>query len=226
MVRAGNFTDADRPNDSHVAFSTDGGANWFQGTGAGRRQQRRHGRRGGRRQPVRLGAAATPAPVSTRSASATRGRRPPGVPADAMVESDRVNPKKFYGFSGGTFYVSTNGGADASPRPRRPACRRDRRQVQGGRRAARATSGWPASDAGCATRPTPAPSFTKLAAVTGGDQRRLRQGGARADVPGALPRRHGRRRDRRVPLRQRRRDLGADQRRRAPVRQHGRGAHR
>ncbi|MEW2383091.1 cellulose binding domain-containing protein [Micromonospora sp. NPDC047707] len=31
MVRAGNFTDADRPNDSHVAFSTDGGANWFQG---------------------------------------------------------------------------------------------------------------------------------------------------------------------------------------------------
>src|SRR5690606_38094211 len=32
MVRAGNFTDADRPNDSHVAFSTDGGANWFQGT--------------------------------------------------------------------------------------------------------------------------------------------------------------------------------------------------
>jgi cellulase/cellobiase CelA1 len=27
------------------------------------------------------------------------------------VASDRVNPKKFYGFSGGTFYVSTNGGA-------------------------------------------------------------------------------------------------------------------
>ncbi|MFC7616572.1 xyloglucanase [Actinokineospora soli] len=32
MVRAGSFTDADRPSDSHVAFSTDGGANWFQGT--------------------------------------------------------------------------------------------------------------------------------------------------------------------------------------------------
>ncbi|HEY9525157.1 MAG TPA: xyloglucanase, partial [Thermopolyspora sp.] len=35
MVRAGNFTDSDRPNDSHVAFSTDGGANWFQGTEPG-----------------------------------------------------------------------------------------------------------------------------------------------------------------------------------------------
>ena len=31
MVRVGNFTDSDRPNDNHVAFSTDGGANWFQG---------------------------------------------------------------------------------------------------------------------------------------------------------------------------------------------------
>src|SRR6185312_4352058 len=35
LVRAGNFTDADRPNDSHVAFSTDGGATWFQGTEPG-----------------------------------------------------------------------------------------------------------------------------------------------------------------------------------------------
>jgi hypothetical protein len=31
MVRAGNFTESDRPNDNHAAFSTDGGANWFQG---------------------------------------------------------------------------------------------------------------------------------------------------------------------------------------------------
>ena len=35
MVRAGNFTDSDRPNDSHAAFSTDGGANWFQGSEPG-----------------------------------------------------------------------------------------------------------------------------------------------------------------------------------------------
>ena len=38
-------------------------------------------------------------------------RRPPASRPNAIVESDRVNPKKFYGFSAGTFYVSTNGGA-------------------------------------------------------------------------------------------------------------------
>jgi photosystem II stability/assembly factor-like uncharacterized protein len=34
-----------------------------------------------------------------------------GIPAGAVVESDRVNGAKFYGFSNGTFYVSTNSGA-------------------------------------------------------------------------------------------------------------------
>lgn len=34
-----------------------------------------------------------------------------GIPAGATVESDRVNVNKFYGFSNGTFYISTNGGA-------------------------------------------------------------------------------------------------------------------
>lgn len=34
-----------------------------------------------------------------------------GLPVDAFIASDRVNSNKFYGFSGGTFYVSTNKGA-------------------------------------------------------------------------------------------------------------------
>lgn len=34
-----------------------------------------------------------------------------GVPTGAVVESDRVNPSKFYALSNGTFYVSTNKGA-------------------------------------------------------------------------------------------------------------------
>jgi hypothetical protein len=37
-----------------------------------------------------------------------------GIPAGAAVESDRVNPNKFYGFRNGTFYVSTNGGVSFS----------------------------------------------------------------------------------------------------------------
>ena len=33
-----------------------------------------------------------------------------GLPKGSRVESDRVNPNTCYGYSGGTFYVSTNGG--------------------------------------------------------------------------------------------------------------------
>jgi xyloglucan-specific exo-beta-1,4-glucanase len=35
-----------------------------------------------------------------------------GVPAEARVASDRVNPNKFYAVKAGVFYVSTNGGAN------------------------------------------------------------------------------------------------------------------
>jgi hypothetical protein len=34
-----------------------------------------------------------------------------GAPANSIIESDRVNPNKFYAFSAGGFYVSVNGGA-------------------------------------------------------------------------------------------------------------------
>jgi xyloglucan-specific exo-beta-1,4-glucanase len=34
-----------------------------------------------------------------------------GIPVGALVESDRVNENKFYGYKSGVFYVSTNGGA-------------------------------------------------------------------------------------------------------------------
>lgn len=37
-----------------------------------------------------------------------------GIPAGSSVESDRVNPSKFYGFKNGVFYISTNGGATFS----------------------------------------------------------------------------------------------------------------
>jgi photosystem II stability/assembly factor-like uncharacterized protein len=33
-----------------------------------------------------------------------------GAPTGASVRSDRVNPKKFYAFSSGAFYISTDGG--------------------------------------------------------------------------------------------------------------------
>jgi xyloglucan-specific exo-beta-1,4-glucanase len=110
LVRAGNFTDSDRPNDSHVAFSTDGGANWFQGTepsgvnNGGTVAASADGSRfvwapgdGGQ-------------PVVYATGFGNSWSQSTGVPANAIVESDRVNANKFYAFSGGKFYVSTNGG--------------------------------------------------------------------------------------------------------------------
>ncbi len=110
LVRAGNFTDSDRPNDSHVAFSTDGGANWFQG-----------GEPGGVNNGGTVAAAADGsrfvwAPgdsgiqVVYSVGYGNSWSQSSGIPANAVVESDRVNPQKFYGFSNGRFYLSTNGG--------------------------------------------------------------------------------------------------------------------
>lgn len=109
MVRAGNFTDSERPNDSHVAFSTDGGANWFGGAEpAG----------------VNNGGTVAAAADGSRFVWSTPDAAPvysvgfgttwtaaAGLPRGARVESDRADPRKFYGFAAGRFYVSSNGGA-------------------------------------------------------------------------------------------------------------------
>lgn len=116
LVRVGNFAKKDRPNDAHIAFSTDGGANWFAGrdpatieTGGSVAAAA-----DGSRfvwAPRRSDASPTPpAPVlSVGFGNAWTSIK--GLPAEAAVESDRVNPQKFYGFAGGTFYVSSDGGA-------------------------------------------------------------------------------------------------------------------
>nr|MDT0660687.1 cellulose binding domain-containing protein [Micromonospora sp. DSM 115978] len=110
MIRSGNFTDADRPNDSHVAFSTDGGANWFQGTEPGGINS------GGTVAAAANGSRFVWAPgdagqqVVYSVGFGNSWTQSSGIPANATVEADRVNPNKFYGFSAGRFYVSTNGG--------------------------------------------------------------------------------------------------------------------
>lgn len=110
LVRAGNFTDSDRPNDSHVAFSTDGGANWFQGSEPGGVNN------GGTVAASADGSRFVWAPgdsgiqVVYSVGYGNSWTQSTGIPANSRIESDRVNPQKFYGFSGGRFYVSTNGG--------------------------------------------------------------------------------------------------------------------
>lgn len=110
LARVGNFTESDRPNDNHVAFSTDGGANWFQGQEPGGVNN------GGTVAAAADGSRFVWAPgdsgiqVVYSVGFGNSWSQASGVPANARVEADRVNAMKFYAYSGGRFYVSTNGG--------------------------------------------------------------------------------------------------------------------
>ncbi|MER5216969.1 cellulose binding domain-containing protein [Streptomyces sp. NPDC002838] len=104
VVRVGNLDSG-----PHIAFSTDNGANWFAGTdpsgvsGGGTVAAAADGNRFVW-SPDGAGVQYTTGFGTSWSASS-------GIPAGAIVESDRVDPKTFYGFKSGKFYVSTDGGA-------------------------------------------------------------------------------------------------------------------
>ncbi|MFF4655308.1 cellulose binding domain-containing protein [Streptomyces sp. NPDC001381] len=104
VVRVG-----DLDSGPHVAFSTDNGANWFAGTdpsgvsGGGTVAAAADGSRFVW-SPAGAGVQYTTGFGSSWSASG-------GIPSGAVVESDRVDPKTFYGFKSGKFYVSSDGGA-------------------------------------------------------------------------------------------------------------------
>ncbi|MFG2126372.1 cellulose binding domain-containing protein [Streptomyces sp. NPDC048751] len=104
VVRVGNLDSG-----PHIAFSTDNGANWFAGTdpsgvsGGGTVAAASDGSR----------FVWSPAGTGVQYATGfgTSWQTSSGIPAGAIVESDRVDPKTFYGFKSGKFYVSTDGGA-------------------------------------------------------------------------------------------------------------------
>ncbi|MGW3405052.1 xyloglucanase, partial [Streptomyces zhihengii] len=93
----------------NIGFSTDNGANWFQGS------QPSGVTGGGTVAAAADGGSFVWSPAGTgvhrTTGFGTSWTASTGIPADAIVESDRKNPKKFYGFKAGTFYVSTDGGA-------------------------------------------------------------------------------------------------------------------
>ncbi|MGI5482659.1 xyloglucanase [Streptomyces lavendofoliae] len=109
VVRVGNLDGGPR-----IAFSTDNGANWWAG-------QEPPGVSGG----GTVAAAAdgsrfvwSPdgAAVHTTAGFGGSWTASRGIPAGATVEADRVDPRRFYGFKGGTFYVSTDGGVSFTAR--------------------------------------------------------------------------------------------------------------
>ncbi len=93
----------------HIGISSDGGKNWYQG-------QEPAGVTGGGTIAVGADANAmvwSPAGVGVHY-STTRGSSwtaSTGVPAGAVVESDRVDPKTFYAYAAGKFSTSKDGGA-------------------------------------------------------------------------------------------------------------------
>jgi xyloglucan-specific exo-beta-1,4-glucanase len=109
IVRTGDVDKTSNPNVNRIGFSTNGGTNWFQG-------QEPPNVTGGGQVAEAADASSTvwsPAGTGVYYSTSYGGSwtASSGIPAGATVASDRVTPTKFYGFSGGTFYVSTNSGA-------------------------------------------------------------------------------------------------------------------
>jgi photosystem II stability/assembly factor-like uncharacterized protein len=104
VVRVGNLDAGPR-----IAFSTDNGANWFAG------QEPSGVTGGGTVAAAADGSRFVWSPdgtgVHTASGFGSSWTAATGIPAGAVVESDRVDPKTFYGFKAGAFYVSSDGGA-------------------------------------------------------------------------------------------------------------------
>jgi len=106
MVRVGNK--GDKSDVIPIGFSYDGGKNWFQPSSAPNNTE------GGTVAANANASCVVWSPkggnVNLTKDNGSSWQQSTGIPAEAVVESDRVNPDKFYGLSNGTFYVSTDAG--------------------------------------------------------------------------------------------------------------------
>ncbi|WP_250035464.1 cellulose binding domain-containing protein [Paractinoplanes maris] len=147
----------------HLGISSDGGKNWYQG-------QEPSGVTGGG--TIAVGADATAMVWSPQGVgvhhSTTRGSSwtaSSGVPAGAIVESDRVDPKTFYAYAGGKFYTSKDGGASftASAAALPTAGRLHFKAVPGAQGEV-----WFVGESGLLRSTDSGASFTKITSVTAG----------------------------------------------------------
>ncbi|URZ15512.1 dockerin type I domain-containing protein [Clostridium felsineum] len=111
VVRVGDVDTGKNPQDKDCGISYDGGKNWFS-AGSNISGVTKPG-------TVAAGADAktivwSPETGASAAYSTNNGNSwttCSGLPQGAKVRADRVNPKKFYGFLNGKFYVSTDAGA-------------------------------------------------------------------------------------------------------------------
>jgi len=157
MVRVGR---TDRAGATNIAFSTDGGANWFQGNAPGGADagtvatNANHSRVVWSTEDVGVYFATSFGGSFTQSS---------GVPAGAKVEGDRVNLNKFYALANGNVYVSTNGGQSFTQTATGFGATGNLKAIPG-------TDGeiWVASETGVWRSTNSGTSFTKFAASTSG----------------------------------------------------------
>ncbi|RKP51730.1 xyloglucanase [Cohnella endophytica] len=113
MVRIGSADKSTDANMKSIGLSSDGGANWYMPSAEPSKGTTTVGNG-----QVAVSASGNSIVWSTGDIgvyySKTSGNSwtaSSGVPANAKVLSDRVNPNKFYAFYAGIFYISTDGGA-------------------------------------------------------------------------------------------------------------------
>ncbi|MGK5685278.1 cellulose binding domain-containing protein [Actinoplanes sp. URMC 104] len=147
----------------HLGISSDGGKNWYAG-------QEPAGVTGGG--TIAVGADANAMVWSPAGAgvhfSTTRGSSwtaSSGVPAGAIVESDRVDPRTFYAYAAGKLYTSRDGGASfaASAATLPTSGRLHFKAVPGA-----AGEVWFAGESGLLRSTDHGATFTKVASVTSG----------------------------------------------------------
>ncbi|HEY4389856.1 MAG TPA: X2-like carbohydrate binding domain-containing protein [Paenibacillus sp.] len=110
IVRVGTADKSADPNAKSIGFSRDGGSNWYAGN------SEPSGTAGGGK--IALSASGDSLVWSTSDKGVFYSKNngnswtaSTGIPAGAKIASDRVNSNKFYAWSAGKFYISTNGGA-------------------------------------------------------------------------------------------------------------------
>lgn len=110
MVRAGYGNPSASPAVTSTAFSYDGGSTWF----AGNKDIAGVSSNGGTIAAAADASSVLWAPVNAQVSYSTDNGNTwtasTSIPQNAVVASDRVNPKKFYGYAQGQFWVSTDGG--------------------------------------------------------------------------------------------------------------------
>jgi len=111
MVRVGFGNTSASPVVTSTAFSFDGGSSWFAGNKDISGVSSNGGTVAAAADASRVLWAPVNAAISYSTDNGNSWTASTGIPQNAVVASDRVNPKKFYGYGQGKFWISTDGGA-------------------------------------------------------------------------------------------------------------------